>query len=91
MIVMAAYQEKHEFCIAVFNRSLNENSICPANHNIDYGHGWFYLDDNCDQRPELTAEAERIMKSGSHCVGYWQEANTYVLVPNHEEVYDECL
>lgn len=89
MVVMAASQEKREFCIAIFNRELHKNSICPANHDVDYDRGWFYMDGNCGQRPELTAEAESIMESGSHCVGYWQGANTYVLVPNHEEVFDD--
>ena len=91
MVVQASNQTKREFCVAIFNRELHKNSICPANHDVDYGHSWFYFDGTPQQRPELTAEAEEIMESGSHYVGYWREANTYVLVPNHEfaDFYDE--
>lgn len=82
MIVQATHQTKREFCIAVFNRTLDSNSICPANHDVDYDRGWFYMDGACEQRPELTAEAVEIMRSGSHYVGYWALGNTYVLVPD---------
>ena len=81
MIVRATDQTKHEFCVAVFNRMLDDNQICPYNHSVDYNCGWFYFDDDPpQQRPELTAEADKLMRSGSHYVGYWREANTYVLL-----------
>jgi len=62
--------------------------MCPANHVVDYSHGWFYQDWDFheetgfrEQRPDLTAEADRLMSSAEYEVGYWSGANTYVLIP----------
>jgi hypothetical protein len=90
MIVPASDQGKHEFCVAVLNARLHKNSICPANHDVSYGHGWFQIDDNDPfQDPELTAEAERVMKEGHKMVGYWQEGNCYILMDNPEFIEEE--
>lgn len=73
-------QSKRAFCIAIFNRELNKRNICPANHDVDYANGWFYMDgENVGQRPDYTAEADQMMKTGSHRVLYWPEGNTYVI------------
>lgn len=84
MIVKASKQGKPEFCQAIFNRELHANSICPANHDVDYQNGWFYFDGSPRQRPDLTAEVDEIMKTGTHVVGYWQQANAYILLPNED-------
>lgn len=88
MLVRAAYQTKREFCIALLNRRLHENSICPGNHDVDYRHGWFYYDGSPSRCPELTAEADEIMASGSHYVGYSSAFNTYLLIANPSEDED---
>jgi len=84
-MIIASVQTKREFCIALFNRQLHANSMCPGNHDVDYSHSWFYCDNDppC-QYPEITAEADEIMTSGSHIVCYSNMWNTYVL----HEVYD---
>ena len=85
MIVPASNQTKHEFCVALLNARLHKNSICPANHTVSYSYGWFQIDDQAPfQDPELTAEAERVMKERRQRVGYWQEGNCYILIDNPE-------
>lgn len=86
MVVRASNQAKREFCIAIMNRNLHANSICPGNHEVDYHNGWFYFDGRPSQRPELTAEVDKIMKNGYYYVGYSRVWNTYVLV---DEVCEE--
>lgn len=79
-MVRAAEQSKRTLCIALFNRQLHANNICPANHEVAYDCGWFYMDGkNVGHRPELTAEADEIMRSGRYVVLYWEEGNTFVL------------
>lgn len=79
MLVKARDQEKNEFCVALYNRELDKNNMCPANHEVEYQNGWFYLDGkNVGHRPELTAEADQLLES-SATVWYWQEGNTFVL------------
>lgn len=84
MLVKAADQTKREYCIAVANRHLHAISICPGNHDVDYGHGWFYFDGKPSQKPEWTAEAEQEMNNPQVCVGYSRGWNTYVLMDNWE-------
>jgi len=86
MLIKATDQGKQEFCIALFNRNLHKNNKCPGNYSVDYRNGWFYWaygnHDECHaQRPELTAEADELMRSGSHEVWYSDLWNTYVLMP----------
>jgi hypothetical protein len=78
MIVKAADQGKREFCIALFNRFLHKTNRCPANHEVDYANGWFYLDGKKFHRPELTVEADQLMRAGA-TVFFWNEGNTFVL------------
>lgn len=94
-VVVAASQAKREVCIALFNRELHKNNRCPGNYDVDYRHGWFYwqygaTEEQHAQRPELTAEADEIIRTGSHTVMYSPNWNTYVLVPTeHHEEDDE--
>lgn len=53
MVVRASNQGKREFCVALFNRELHKNSICPGNHDVEYQFGWFYMDGSCDRRHSL--------------------------------------
>ena len=80
MIVKAADQTKREYCIAVMNRLLHNNGICPGNHEVDYGHGWFYYDGEPEQRPELTEQANEEMANPNVQVGYSRVWNTYILL-----------
>lgn len=85
MLVKAARQTKREFCIAVLNRELHKNSRCPGNYSVDYAHGWFTSQYGSHepikmQRPDLTAEADRIMRDGMQQVGYQSGWNTFVLM-----------
>jgi len=82
MVAPASKQGKREFCIALFNRELNDNNCCPGNYDVDYHNGWFYWaygnhDQQKAQRPDLTAEAERLMKAGV-TVYYSTQYNSYV-------------
>lgn len=82
-MIRAYEQSKRTMCIALYNRELNRSNICPANHEVDYGHGWFYFDHGKDDgrvfhRPDLTGEAEQKLAEGYEIL-YWPEGNTYVL------------
>ncbi len=79
MSVLASNQTKREFCIALFNRQLHKNSICPGNHEVDYNRGWFYMDGRCFHRPELTSQVDEIMENQEYVVYYSPVWNTYVL------------
>lgn len=63
-IVPAAEQTKRTFCIALYNAALHAASFCPGNHEVDYDRGWFYCDGIPERRPDLTAQAERVMAAG---------------------------
>ena len=78
-MVIASKQGKREFCIALYNRKLNAQGICPANHEVGYFNGWFNFDGEQFRDPDLTAEADKIIAAGTHRVLYWEEGNTYVL------------
>ncbi len=89
MLVKATDQTKREFCIAIYNRELHKNSCCPGNYSVDYDRGWFTVQYGNNepekfQRPELTAEADKVMKDGSKIVGYQSTWNTFVLVDADE-------
>ena len=88
-MVRAANQTKREFCIAIMNRELHANNICPGNHEVHYSHSWFYFDGSPEQRPDLTAEVDRIMEAGYHYVGYSRVWNTYVLIDEVCEIEEE--
>ena len=74
----ATEQTKATMCVALFNRDLHANSICPANHDVEYGCGWFSMDGKKMRRPDLTAEADEKLQQGFEVL-YWPEGNTYVL------------
>jgi hypothetical protein len=51
--------------LACWARRLHRHNICPLNHNLDYGNGWFYFDDDPPfHDPELIREAEQLMSQG---------------------------
>ncbi len=78
MIVPASDQCKNNFCVALLNRELHGDSICPGNHSVSYNYGWFRIDDGKPfRRPDLTREADRLLESDT--VYYSSVWNTYVL------------
>ena len=82
---VASNQGMAEFCQAIFNRHLNSQSICPANHEVSYHRGWFYFDDDAPfQCPEWTEQARRMIATSSHRVLYWPQGNCYVIDYNPE-------
>ena len=83
MITKAADQTKGTMCISLFNRELHKRSICPGNHEVCYSHGWFYFDGKPSRRPELTAEADRLLAQGV-IVYYSPTWNTYVITGERE-------
>ena len=79
-------QSKSAFCQAIFNRHLNSESVCPANHEVSYSNGWFYFDKNEPfHKPEWTKLAEEMIKNKTHTVLYWPEGNCYVLGENYND------
>lgn len=79
MIIPASDQTKETMSIAILNRELHANSICPGNHETTYNRGWFQIDDNRPfRRPDLTAEADKLLSAGV-TVYYSSVWNTYVL------------
>ena len=80
MIIPASERIKANFCVALLNRELHRNNICPGNHSVGYNHGWFTIDDGRPfRRPELTREADELLKRGT--IVYFSPIwNTYVLV-----------
>jgi len=79
MLVKPSEVTKREVCIALFNRYLHSHSYCPANHEVDYAYGWFRFDDKVLRRPDLTAEADVILKSHKDAIWFSESFNTYLL------------
>lgn len=88
-MVKAKDQTKRTMAIALFNRDLHKNNICPGNHEVDYNRGWFYFDSGKADRhgkevgyrtqdKKLTAEADEKLKEGYEVL-YSPVWNTYVL------------
>lgn len=89
-MLVKAEQNKREYCIAVMNRLMHKNNICPGNHDVDYRNGWFYCDDQSpEQRPELTEQAEQEMNNPEFIVAYSSVWNTYVIMDNPDYEYDD--
>ncbi len=79
MLIKASKQSKENMCVALYNRILHENNICPANHEVFYSHGWFYVDDHKPvHNTTLTQEAERLLAKGV-TVYYSPTYNSFVL------------
>lgn len=74
-------QTKEKMHIAVFNAWLHRGSICPANHHVEYGYGWYYLDGNPERNTKVTRLANELWESGA-VVLYSSTWNTYVLHPD---------
>ena len=80
MVIPASEQIKANFCVALLNRELHEDSICPGNHAVGYNYGWFTIDDGRPfQRPDLTMKADELLGAGE-VVYYSSVWNTYVLI-----------
>ena len=95
-MVRAKYQTKRAMCIALFNRYLHQNSWCPANYDVDYGHGWFYVKRGRQEsyppqhRMDITAEAEKKLREGYEVL-YSPEWNTYVLGDRPQTLFDRAV
>ena len=51
--------------LACWAKRLHRHGICPLNHSLDYGNGWFYYDEDPPCRDtELVSEAELLMTQG---------------------------
>ena len=74
--------DKAKICIALLNAELDSHALCPGNYDVEYAHGWFYVDEAKFQRPDLTAQADKILRDKTHHVKYSRVWNTFVLVQN---------
>lgn len=64
---------------ALMNRELNASGLCPANFDVSYCKGWFYIDnDPAQRRPDITAEARELYSEGVRAV-YSSVGNTFFL------------
>lgn len=84
MVVLASEQSKRTLCIALYNRALNKSNLCPANYQVNYDRGWFSVRDGWKdevkfRRPDITAEADKLLLSGNVLVYYSAVWNSYVL------------
>lgn len=80
-------QTSRKYRIAAFNQLLDRNSICPANHDVNYEFGWYYYDGEPEQRPGVTRQAKEMEKDPNVMVFYNDKFNTYVtssVVPRGE-------
>lgn len=72
-------QTSRKYRIAAYNRRLNQNSICPANHEVSYGYGWYYFDGEPRHLPAVTSRAKEIEEEPTVAVFYNDKFNTYTL------------
>lgn len=72
-------QTSRKYRIAAFNQRLHQNQICPANHEVQYGNGWYYLDGEPRQRPEITRRAKELEEDPNKMVFFNETFNTYTL------------
>lgn len=68
-----------KYKIAALNARLHQTQLCPANHNVNYHNGWYYVDGNPSQRPSLTRRAKELMDEPGTEVRFNDAWNTYVL------------
>ena len=79
MVIPASEQSKENMCIALLNRELHADNVCPGNHEVSYNRGWYQIDDNPPfHRPDITREADRLLSAGV-TIYYSPVWNTYVL------------
>jgi hypothetical protein len=74
-------QDPRKYRIATFNARLTQNQVCPANHDIGYHNGWYYLDGEPRQAPDITAKAKEYETDPTVEVRFNERFNTYVLTP----------
>lgn len=65
--------------IAAYNARLNANSICPANHNVEYCCGWYYFDGQPERHPDITRRSRELRKSPDVELKFNERWNTYVV------------
>ena len=80
-------QELYKYKIATYNRMLNNNSICPANHDVNYYNSWYYFDGKPEQKPEITRKAKDYYDNPNVIVKFNKKFNTHVLVDMPNENY----
>jgi hypothetical protein len=72
-------QESWKYRVAAFNQRLHQNEICPANHNVFYRSGWYYLDGEPKQRPGITQRSKELEENENVAVFYNRKMGAYVL------------
>lgn len=72
-------EQKRQLCIALFNAELRKVGICPGNHEVYYDRGWFFCDGRIFHRPDITGQADLLIKKGQAKVRFSPQYNTYVL------------
>lgn len=73
---MTKSSELKNLKIALMNEDLHKRHMSPRNHDVEYHRGWYYVDSQGVQRPDLTKKAERLYSQGIRA-RHSREANTY--------------
>jgi len=68
-----------KYRIAAYNARLHKRQICPANHNIEYAYGWYYVDGEPRRAPDVTRRAKELEDNPEVRVFYNSTWNTYTL------------
>lgn len=72
-------QTSRKYRIAAYNQQLHQRQICPANHNVSYGNGWYYLDGEPRRLPAVTSRAKELEEDPTTMVYFNDKMNTYTL------------
>lgn len=78
-MLTATIPDVNKYRIATFNLELHQNGIHPGNHNVEYRHGWYYLDGQNTQRPETTRKSRSAIDRPDIEVFFSEPINSYVL------------
>jgi len=68
-----------KYRIAAYNARLHKRQICPANHNVEYANGWYYVDGEPRQAVDVTRRSNELRENPDVSVFYNDTWNTYVL------------
>jgi hypothetical protein len=63
------------------NSRLHQNGISPANHNVEYARGWYYIDGEPRRAPDVTRRSKELEENPDVGVFYSEPVNTFVLAP----------
>lgn len=74
-----------KYRIAAYNARLHKRGICPANHNVEYACGWYYVDGEPRQAPDVTRRSQELEDDPNVEVFFQESWNTYVLSPIEHE------